>query len=255
MSQMPGPYPENIHEIVGQLASQGKIDPVENIKRDKVYIWHGTQDSVVPFCEYFSFLNPVPVSNRICKNLVFHSSDHLNMFHSRSPYGQEILQSLPGVWQQCGDEAGWQRRAWICKYWWFVIWFGDNILFQPSSDQGGECGQMNSPNYVNNCNYDGAYNVLTKVYIIVVCGTLNDKGHYFRPWDQFKIKTQVKILTNMIWGIDMQCVILFEFLTISGQRVWPESVYWRGGHGILWDQHGRHGICLCSWEVDWFQQR
>ena len=53
MSQMPGPYPENIHEIVGQLASQGKIDPVENIKRDKVYIWHGTQDSVVPFCKYF----------------------------------------------------------------------------------------------------------------------------------------------------------------------------------------------------------
>ena len=25
---------------------------------------------------------------------------------------------------------------------------------------------MNSPNYVNNCNYDGAYNVLTKVTIL-----------------------------------------------------------------------------------------
>ena len=55
MSQMPGPYPANIHEIVGQLASQGKIDPVENIRGDKVYIWHGTQDSVVPYCEYFYF--------------------------------------------------------------------------------------------------------------------------------------------------------------------------------------------------------
>ena len=31
---------------------------------------------------------------------------------------------------------------------------------------------MNSPNYVNNCNYDGAYNVLTKVSIIVICVTL-----------------------------------------------------------------------------------
>ena len=93
MSQMPGPYPENIHEIVGQLASQGKIDPVENIKRDKVYIWHGAQDSVVPFCE-FLFRDSI------------HSSDQLNMFHSRSPHGQEILQPLPGVWQQCGDEAG-----------------------------------------------------------------------------------------------------------------------------------------------------
>ena len=59
MSQMPNPYPSNIHEIVGQLASQGMIDPVENIKQDKVYIWHGTQDSVVPYCEYFSFFNPV----------------------------------------------------------------------------------------------------------------------------------------------------------------------------------------------------
>ena len=55
MSQMPGPYPANIDEIVGQLASQGKIDPVENIRGDKVYIWHGTQDSVVPYCEYFYF--------------------------------------------------------------------------------------------------------------------------------------------------------------------------------------------------------
>ena len=70
MSQMPGPYPENIHEIVGQLASQDKIDPVENIKRDKVYIWHGTQDSVVPFCEYISFLTPGPESNRMCINMI-----------------------------------------------------------------------------------------------------------------------------------------------------------------------------------------
>ena len=43
-----------------------------------------------------------------------------------------------------------------------------DLLLQPSSDQGGECGQMNSPNYVNNCNYDGAYNVLAKV------------NHYYR---------------------------------------------------------------------------
>lgn len=71
MSQMPGPYPENIHEVVGQLASQGMIDPVENIKRDKVYIWHGTQDSVVPYCEYFSFLTPVPVTESGVKQNVY----------------------------------------------------------------------------------------------------------------------------------------------------------------------------------------
>ena len=36
-------------------------------------------------------------------------------------------------------------------------------LAQPTDDLGGECGQLNKPNYVNNCNYDGAYNVLAKV--------------------------------------------------------------------------------------------
>ena len=55
MSQMPGPYPANIHEIVGQLAGQGSIDPVENLRGARVYIWHGTQDSVVPYCEYLPY--------------------------------------------------------------------------------------------------------------------------------------------------------------------------------------------------------
>ena len=38
----------------------------------------------------------------------------------------------------------------------------DGVL-QPSSDQGGPCDQLNSPNYVSNCNYDGAFSVLSKV--------------------------------------------------------------------------------------------
>ena len=32
---------------------------------------------------------------------------------------------------------------------------------------------MNSPNYVNNCNYDGAYNVLTKVTTIMTLTLIN----------------------------------------------------------------------------------
>ena len=32
---------------------------------------------------------------------------------------------------------------------------------------------MNSPNYVNNCNYDGAYNVLTKVTTIMTLILIN----------------------------------------------------------------------------------
>jgi len=113
MSQMPNPYPANIHEIVGQLASQGMIDPVENIKQDKVYIWHGTQDSVVPYSE-------APMAKS---------------------FYNHYLESGNNVQMKLDDNA---EHGF------------------PSSDQGGECGEMNSPNYVNNCNYDGAYNVLTK---------------------------------------------------------------------------------------------
>ena len=35
-------------------------------------------------------------------------------------------------------------------------------LAQPTDDLGGECGQLNKPNYVNNCDYDGAFSVLSK---------------------------------------------------------------------------------------------
>ena len=88
-----------------------------------------------------------------------------------------------------------------------------DLLLQPSSDQGGDCGQMNSPNYVNNCNYDGAYNVLAKVNIIIMAelcrllfcwylmvhNTVNEcMSLNFRPWDPFKTKIRVKALTNMI---------------------------------------------------------
>ena len=81
-----------------------------------------------------------------------------------------------------------------------------DLLFQPSSDQGGECGQMNSPNYVNNCNYDGAYNVLAKVnhyhcrtmqIILLVLVSSQCMSLNFRPWGLFRIKIRVKAQTNM----------------------------------------------------------
>ena len=50
-------------------------------------------------------------------------------------------------------------------------------LAQPTDDLGGECGQLNKPNYVNNCNYDGAYNVLAKVNIIY---------YYYKHWEKSK---------------------------------------------------------------------
>ena len=81
MSQMPNPYPSNIHEIVGQLASQGMIDPVENIKQDKVYIWHGTQDSVVPYCEYFSFF-----LTRVCRIFAQLKNNHFAKKMSLIPF-------------------------------------------------------------------------------------------------------------------------------------------------------------------------
>ena len=45
------PYPADIHQQVADLASQGKIDPVAELGGDKVYIWHGSLDTIVPVCE------------------------------------------------------------------------------------------------------------------------------------------------------------------------------------------------------------
>ena len=36
-------------------------------------------------------------------------------------------------------------------------------VFQPTNEGSGACDLLNSPNYVSNCNYDGAASVLAKV--------------------------------------------------------------------------------------------
>ena len=45
------PYPADIHQQVADLASQGSIDPVAELGGDRVYIWHGSLDTIVPVCE------------------------------------------------------------------------------------------------------------------------------------------------------------------------------------------------------------
>ena len=38
-------------EQIQSLAASGQIDPIDNMLDDNVYIFQGTLDSVVPFCE------------------------------------------------------------------------------------------------------------------------------------------------------------------------------------------------------------
>ena len=39
----------DIASLTNSLASQGLIDPVENISNDNIYIFHGLADSIVPW--------------------------------------------------------------------------------------------------------------------------------------------------------------------------------------------------------------
>ena len=50
------PYLFNTHQSEQEtmeqtlmLADQGLIDPVENIKQDNIYLFHGLDDSIVPY--------------------------------------------------------------------------------------------------------------------------------------------------------------------------------------------------------------
>jgi len=103
----------DIVSLTNSLASQGLIDPVENMSNDNIYIQHGQADSVVP-------------------------------------------------WEQAGK---------IKNFYQNYLADGNNIEIKddimgehgfPTNDQGGFCLFLASPNYVNNCDYDGAFHILQK---------------------------------------------------------------------------------------------
>jgi len=103
----------DIASLTRSLASQGLIDPVENISNDNIYIFHGQADSVVPWDQAGKIKN-------FYNNFL---ADGSNI---------EIKDDIMG-------EHGF-----------------------PTNDQGGFCLFLNSPNFVNNCDYDGAFHILQK---------------------------------------------------------------------------------------------
>merc|ERR1712183_668858 len=103
----------DIASLTNSLASQGLIDPVENISNDNIYIFHGQADSVVPWEQASKIKN-------FYQNFLAEGSNI------------EIKDDIMG-------EHGF-----------------------PTNDQGGFCLFLNSPNFVNNCNYDGAFHILQK---------------------------------------------------------------------------------------------
>ena len=63
----------DIASLTNSLASQGLIDPVENISNDNIYIFHGQADSVVPWGElkiFRSFKN-ISLQNRLVRSRTF----------------------------------------------------------------------------------------------------------------------------------------------------------------------------------------
>merc|ERR1711997_821350 len=126
----------DIASLTRSLASQGLIDPVENISNDNIYIFHGQADSVVPWEQAGKIKN-------FYQNFL---ADGSNI---------EIKDDIMG-------EHGF-----------------------PTNDQGGFCLFLNSPNFVNNCNYDGAFHILQKTLGEIAPKTDNGEVDYeLKDFDQ-----------------------------------------------------------------------
>ena len=71
------PSDEAIYQETLRLADAGRIDPVENMRADQVYIFHGTLDSIVP-------LGRASLQNEIGYNVsILEMASRIKNFYSR----------------------------------------------------------------------------------------------------------------------------------------------------------------------------
>jgi len=120
---------------VDGLAQAGLIDPVENMRNDNVYIFHGKADSIVPFAEAGLVEN--------FYNQYLASGNNIEI--------KEIEEAEHGF---------------------------------PTNEGSGACELLNSPNYVSNCNYDGAASVLAKTLGSIEQKDEDEVGYVLKDFDQ-----------------------------------------------------------------------
>merc|ERR1711936_1240945 len=120
---------------VDGLALAGLIDPVENMRNDNVYIFHGKADSIVPFAEAGLVEN--------FYNQYLASGNNIEI--------KEIEEAEHGF---------------------------------PTNEGSGACDLLNSPNYVSNCNYDGAASVLSKTLGSIEQKDEDEVGYVLKDFDQ-----------------------------------------------------------------------
>jgi len=118
-------WSSTLQEDTLMLAGSGLIDPVENMKDDKIFIFQGINDTITPWYQgkrikefYQNFTSD--------KNIVL--KDDINVEH--------------GV---------------------------------PSDKEGGPCPSLNSPYYINNCNYSGAHHLFKNIFGEIYDGSSQDQ--------------------------------------------------------------------------------
>jgi len=129
-------YGDLFWEEIAQMEQNGHIDPVENMKNDKIYIYHGKADSIVPYGD----------------TLVEVEDFYKHYVDSGNSIATKFID---------GAEHGF-----------------------PTTNQGGPCEALNSPNYISNCNYDGAYGVLSKALGSIEPKDEGDVDYVLKVFDQ-----------------------------------------------------------------------
>ena len=128
------------------LADAGSIDPLENMLEDKIFIYQGIVDTIVPWSMYDIF-------GLMFIFLSIAQAGRIHAFYSQLTAEENILEK-----SDLDSEHGFVRSIIFPSYLHLIT------HFQPSDSFGGDCELQNPPFYINDCNYNGAENVIVHFY-------------------------------------------------------------------------------------------
>lgn len=124
-------------ERTDTYARDGSVDPTSNMAGDRVYVFHGTRDTTV--------------NNRNGEQIVEYYQNYLS-----SP--SDTVTEFTIAAEHC-QVKNWYRESndssIIVLKWWAT---------KPTDNFGGVCNRQNSANYINDCDYRGAFVCLNHMY-------------------------------------------------------------------------------------------
>jgi poly(3-hydroxybutyrate) depolymerase len=153
MGGMPPPGPETLQLVTNALASGGDIDPTDNLRGDRVYLFSGTQDTVVA-TPVMQALETYYEGYIDAGDIVF--VDDIDAPHSfvtnfgENESGEEtrLSESPQSCFPECPDMMS-------C----FHVCLGTEAACEPNP-----CLADNHCTFVNNCDYDTARHIFSHIY-------------------------------------------------------------------------------------------